>query len=143
MWSQKYIKLRFSERSLLRRRSLDLPGQERNDLVQIADDTEVSDVEDRSVLVFVDRNDEIGLFHTCHVLDRTGYADREVDLRTDGLAGLADLQILRLPAGINDCTGAADRSVQRFRQLVEECEVLGAADTAAAGDKDLDRKSVV
>ena len=69
-----------------------------NDLVQIAYDTVIRYVKDRSGLILVDGNDEVGFFHTCQVLDRTGNTDCEVYVRTNGLTGLSNLQILRLPS---------------------------------------------
>ena len=75
-----------------------------NDLEEVSYDTVVCDLEDRSGLVLVDGDDQIGLFHTGKVLDRAGDTARNVDLRTDGLTGLADLEILRLPACVDNCT---------------------------------------
>ena len=42
------------------------------------------------------------------MLDRAGYADRDVQLRRDDLAGLADLQIAGYVAGIDRRTRRAD-----------------------------------
>src|SRR3954469_3212219 len=66
-------------------------GQLRQDLVEVADDAEVRELEDRRVLVLVDRDDVLGALHADLVLDRAGDAGREVELRRDGLSGLADL----------------------------------------------------
>src|SRR3954468_21912867 len=44
-------------------------GQLRQDLVQIADDAEVGELEDRRVLVLVDRDDVLGRLHADLVLD--------------------------------------------------------------------------
>ena len=62
-----------------------------NDLVQVADDPEVGVLEDRGVRVLVDRDDQGRALHADLVLDRAGDPDGDVELRGDGLAGLADL----------------------------------------------------
>ena len=71
------------------------------------------------------------------MLDRAGDAERDVELRRDGLAGLADLRRVRVPAGVDDRTRRADRAAERLRELLGEREVLGRAETAAAGDDDV------
>ena len=83
---------------------LEFFGQKRNDLVEITDDTIVSDIEDRCVFILVNSDDVIGFFHTCDMLDGTGDTDCKVDLRTNRLTGLSYLEFLRQPAGINHCT---------------------------------------
>ena len=100
------VKKRLLVRCLLSLCSLQLFGQSGNDLVQISYDTVVSYIEDRSCLILVDSNNEIRLFHTCYVLNSTGDTDCKVNLRTNGLTGLSNLQILGLPAIIYNCTGA-------------------------------------
>src|SRR5262245_66612616 len=66
-------------------------GQLRHDLVQVADDAEVAELEDRGVRVLVDRDDRARALHAYLVLDRAGDAARDVELRRDALPGLADL----------------------------------------------------
>src|SRR5207245_9141393 len=68
---------------------LDRLGQFRRDLVQVADDAEVGELEDRRVLVLVHRHDVLRALHPDLVLDRARDAEREVELRRDRLAGLA------------------------------------------------------
>src|SRR5687767_15369326 len=64
--------------TLLRRDRL---GQLRHDLVEVADDPEVAELEDRRVLVLVDREDVLRALHPDLVLDRAGDPDREIELR--------------------------------------------------------------
>ena len=71
------------------------------------------------------------------MLDCTGDTDCKVNLRANRLTGLADLERLRLPACIDNRTGAGNLSAENLCELVENLEVLGAAHTAAAGDQDL------
>lgn len=72
-------------------RLFDLLGQQRNNLVQIAYDTVVCYVKDRSCLILVDGNDDVSLFHACYVLDCTGYTDCKVYIRTYCLTSLSNL----------------------------------------------------
>src|SRR5690606_1115939 len=59
----------------------------RHDLEQIAYQAVVGHLEDRRFFVLVDRNDHLGVLHARQVLDGTGDADRDVQLRCDDLAG--------------------------------------------------------
>ena len=68
------------------------------------------------------------------VLDRAGDPAGDVELRRDVLAGLADLGRVRVPAGVDDRARRRDRAAERLRQLLDEREVLRAAEPAAAGD---------
>src|SRR4051794_29797712 len=76
-------------------------GQLGDDLVQVAHDAEVGELEDRGVRVLVDRDDVLGALHADLVLDRARDAGREVQLRRHRLAGLADLARVREPAGVD------------------------------------------
>src|SRR5207248_7955190 len=66
-----------------------------------------------------------------------GDAERDVELRRDGLAGPPDLRGVRIPARVHDGTGRADGAAERARELLREREVLGRAEAAATGDDDL------
>src|SRR5579862_2143115 len=119
-------------------------GQLRHDLVHVADDAEVGELEDRRVGVLVDRDDDVRALHAHLVLDRAGDAERDVELRRDCLPGLADLRRVRIPAGVDDGARRADGASESARELLREGEVLGRAETAAAGDDDvgiLDRRT--
>ena len=88
-------------------------GQLRHDLVQVADDAEVGELEDRRVRILVDRDDHARALHPDLVLDRARDPDRDVELRRDGLAGLADLRRVRVPAGVDDRARRRDRAAER------------------------------
>src|SRR6516165_10196806 len=90
---------------------LDRLGQLRQDFVEIADDPEVRELEDRRVRVLVDRDDVLRGLHPDLVLDRAGDPGGQVQLRRHGLAGLADLRRVRVPAGVDDGAGRGDRGV--------------------------------
>ena len=115
-------------------RGSDELGQLRDDLVQVADDAEVGVLEDRRVRVLVDRDDQARALHPDLVLDRAGDADRDVELRRDGLAGLADLRRVRVPARVDDRARRGDRAAERLGELLDEREALRPAEAAAAGD---------
>src|SRR5690349_5170122 len=123
-------------------RSAALPGlhglrEPRHDLVEVADDAEVGELEDRGVGVLVDGDDVLGPLHADLVLDRAGDARREVQLRGDGLARLADLGGVGVPAGVDHGAGRRDGAAERARELFERLEALGLAEAAAAGDEDV------
>src|SRR3954464_7155974 len=80
---------------------LDGLGELGQDLVEIADDPEVGELEDRSVRVLVDRHDVLRGLHADLVRDGARDARREVQLRRDRLAGLPDLAGVRVPAGVD------------------------------------------
>ena len=122
--------------------SLQLFCQQRHYLVQITNDTIVGDIEDRCILILVDGNDDIGLFHAGNMLDRTGNTDCEVNMRTDSLTSLANLQFLRLPACINNCSGAGYCSTQNSSQIIQKLEVFSRTNTTAAGNKDLGSRDI-
>src|SRR3954462_8018226 len=112
-------------------------GELRQDLVQVADDAEVGELEDRRVLVLVDRDDVLARLHADLVLDRARDAGREVQLRSDRLAGLADLCRVRVPAGIDHRARGGNRAAERLGEVLTELEALGLAQAAAAGHEDV------
>src|SRR5919108_2781489 len=102
-------------------------GELGEDLVEIAHDTQVGELEDRRVRVLVDRDDVLGALHADLVLDRPGDARGQVQLRRDGLAGLADLGGVRVPAGVDDGTCGGNRPTERSGELLAQLESLGVA----------------
>src|SRR3954463_16469925 len=107
------------------------------DLVEIAHDAEVGELEDRGVRVLVDRHDVLGVLHADLVLDRAGDARGQVQLRRDGLARLADLRGVGVPAGVDHRAGGRHGAAERVGELLAELEALGLAEAAAAGDEDV------
>src|SRR5215813_6826892 len=65
---------------------LDLCDQLGNRLLPFRDDAVIGDLEDRLVLVLVDRDDRLRALHAGQVLDRTRDGDREVQVGGDDLA---------------------------------------------------------
>src|SRR3954453_18986128 len=108
-------------------------GELRDDLVEVADDAEVGELEDRGVRVLVDGHDVLGALHADLVLDRAGDAVREVELRRDGPARLAGLGAVGVPAGVDHRAGRRDGAAERARELLERVKALLLAEAAAAG----------
>src|SRR5262245_62787372 len=71
---------------------LELRLEGRSHLEEVADDSVVGDLEDRSLGVLVDRADHLGRPHARQVLDGPGDAEAQVELRRDGPPRLADLE---------------------------------------------------
>src|SRR4051795_4882262 len=115
---------------------LDLIGQLRDDVEQVAHNAEIDQLEDRGLGVLVDGHDRLRRLHTGPVLDGTGDADRHVELRRYGLARLADLVGVRVPAGVGRGTRRTDRSTEGVGELFDDVEVLAIAETTATGDDD-------
>src|SRR5258706_14269674 len=59
-----------------------------HELEQVADEPVVGDAEDRCLRVLVDRDDHLRILHAGEVLDGARDACRDVQLRSDDLAGL-------------------------------------------------------
>src|SRR4051794_23063244 len=112
-------------------------GELGHDLVEVADDAEVGELEDRRVGVLVDRHDVLGALHADLVLDSARDPGGEVELRRDGLARLADLGGVRVPAGVDHRSRRRDRATQCLGELLAELEALGLAQAAATGDEDV------
>src|SRR3954470_7695458 len=103
-------------------------GELGDDLVEVAHDAEVGELEDRGVRVLVDRHDVLRGLHADLVLDGARDAGREVQLRRDRLAGLPDLAGVRVPAGVDHRAGGGDGAVAAERageglQLLEAVRV--------------------
>ncbi len=99
---------------------LELLGQLGHDLEQVADQADVGDLEDRRFLVLVDGDDDFGILHPREMLDRARNADRDIDLRRDDLAGLADLIIVGRLARIDRGAAGADPGAELVGERVEQ-----------------------
>src|SRR4029450_9545963 len=115
-----WLPAQFVQLSLMERSAAGLQrfDQLREDLVDVADDAEVGDREDRSFLVLVDSDDVLRALHPDHVLRGTRDASRDVDRRLHDLAGLTDLIRVRHPSGVDDRTRRARRALQQLGQVL-------------------------
>src|SRR5690606_19737153 len=109
-------------------------GRAGQDLGQVAHGAEVDELDERRLLVLVDRDDRLRGLHAGPVLDGTGDARGDVELRGDRLAGLADLEGVRHPARVDGGTGGADRRTERAGEALDRGEVATGA--TATGDHD-------
>src|SRR5690606_7874220 len=82
----------------------------------------------------VDRDDGLRRLHAGAVLDGTGDAQRDVQLRGHRGAGLTDLELVRVVAGVDGGPGGTDGATQRVGEFLDHDELLGRADTTTAGD---------
>src|SRR3954451_14958405 len=98
----------------------DLVGPRWYDLVQVADDAEVDQLEDGRLGVLVDGHDGLRGLHAGAVLDGTGDAGGDVQLRGDALAGLPDLVLVGVPAGVGDRAARADRRTEGVGQGLDD-----------------------
>ena len=85
------------ERAAARHQALQL----RHDLKEVADQAKVGDLEDRRLGVLVDGDDGARILDAGQMLDRAGYANRDIELRRNDLARLPDLHVVRGEAGIH------------------------------------------
>src|SRR5882762_1772819 len=115
-------------------------GQFGNRLVEIRDQTVIGDLENRRILILVDRDDHLGILHAREMLDRAGDADGDIELRRYHLAGLADLPVVRRIAGIDRGARRADAGAELVGERLDVFgEILAALHGAATGDDDLGR----
>ena len=70
------------------------------------------------------------------MLHRARDAQRNVDRRLDGFPGLADLERVRFPAGIDHRAAGADGGAQLGGQLIDQLEILGRPQAAPTADDD-------
>src|SRR6266567_3537117 len=111
---------------------VDLLGELRGHLEQVTDHTEVGDLEDRRFRVLVHRDDRLRRLHAGAVLDGAGDAEGDVELRRDRLAGLADLELVRVVAGVDRGAGGADGGTERVGEFLDDSETLRTADATSA-----------
>src|SRR5262249_16561003 len=76
-------------------------------LEEVGDQSVVGHLEDRSLLVLVDGDDDLGVLHARQVLDRAGDADCDVQGGGDHLPGLTNLEVVRHEAGLDRGTAGA------------------------------------
>ncbi len=103
-------------------------------LVDVADNAEIGDREDRSLLVLVDGDDVFGALHADEVLGGTGDATGDVNGGLDDLSGLADLVAVGHPAGIDDGAAGTGGGTGCGGELFDHGVGLGRAQATTTGD---------
>ena len=107
---------------------------------QIADQAVIGDLENRRLLILVDGDDDLAVLHAGQMLDRARNADRDVKIRRDDLAGLADLLVVRRVAASTAAREAPIAAPSLSASGLDELlKVLAGSHAAAAGDDDLRR----
>src|SRR5450631_564686 len=115
-------------------------GQFGNRLVEIRDQTVIGNLENRRILVLVDRDDHLGILHAGEMLDRAGDADGDIKFRRHHLAGLPDLPVVRRISGIDRGARGADAGAELVGERLDIFgKILAALHGAATGDDDLGR----
>ena len=104
--------------------------------MDVTDDAEVGDTEDRCFLVLVDRDDVLRALHAHHVLSGTGDARSDVHGRLDDLAGLADLVAVRHPSGVDDGSRRTRRTLEGLGERLDHRVLVGLAEATASSDHD-------
>src|SRR5699024_12006047 len=84
--------------------------------MQVSNYAEIGDLEERLILVLVDHDDGARGLHAGGVLDSTGDAQTNVEIRRDGYTGLSDLQRWVVPAFIHGVAGSAHGSGESIGQ---------------------------
>ncbi len=106
------------------------------DLVDVADDAEVGDREDRGVGVLVDGDDRSRVLHAHQMLHGPGDATGDIDVRLHGLPGLPHLLGIGDPPRIDDRPGGARGGPEWLGQLLDEFVGLRRAETTTPGHDD-------
>ena len=104
----------------------------RQDVEQVANDTVVCELKDRSFCILVDCNNVLRGLHTSAVLDCAGNTSSNVQLRRNDLTGLTNLVRVWVPASVNGGTRGTDGSAERVCQSFDWAKV--STGTASTGN---------
>src|SRR5512147_2522042 len=96
---------------------------DRQDFMDVADDTVGRDVENGRIGVLVDGNDNFRRLHARDMLDRAGDAAGDVQLGTDGLPGLAHLVGVGDPSLIDRAPRRGDCAAEGLCELLDQIKV--------------------
>ena len=100
---------------------LQLPDHLRDDIKQVTDKADIRHLEYRCVFVFVDRDDDLGVFHARQMLDRAGDADRDIYFWGYDLAGLANLIVIGHKARVHCGAACANACAKLISQGQDGC----------------------
>jgi hypothetical protein len=102
--------------------------------LNVTNDSEVGDREDRGVGILVDGDDGLGVFHPHQVLHCSGDATRDIDVRLHRLAGLPYLFGVRHPSGVDDGAGGTGGGLEGLGETLHQLITLGGAQPPTPGD---------
>ena len=100
----------------------------------------MGELEDRCIRVFVDGDDEARILDAQFVLDSTGNAQSDVNLRSNFLARNADLPFIRRPFFIDEGFGNAESCADALGKGLDRFHTVFGLDTAAGTDDDISRR---
>ena len=100
-------------------RLLDRLGKSGNDFEEVAHGSNIGDLEDRRIGIFVDRDDEVRTLHAHEVLDRSRDSRGDVELRGHDLTRGAHLIFVGKPTRIDDGARSAQGAAQCIREGLE------------------------
>lgn len=100
----------------------------------------MGELEDRCIRVFVDGDDEARILDAQFVLDSTGNAQGDVNLRSNFLARNADLPFIRRPFFIDEGFGNAESCADALGKGLDRFHAVFGLDTAAGTDDDISRR---
>ena len=107
----------------------------RGDVKQVAYNAEVGDLKQGRVLIVVDHNDLLRSLHAGFVLDGTGHTEADVQVRRDCHAGLPDLELSGVVAGVHNVAGDTDGTAEDVGKRFHDVrETFSGSDAAAASD---------
>ena len=106
---------------------------------EVSNQTEIGNLEDRCFFVFVDRDDDLRVFHTSEVLNRARDTNSDVKLWCNHLAGLTNLPVVRGIARVDSGARRANSRAQFVSQTFDQGKVLFGTNTATTGDNHFGR----
>ena len=114
---------------------LKLLSKLRDNLEQITDEPHVRDLEDGSIGVLVDGRNNLAVLHTRKMLDSTRDTSAEIQLRSNVLASLSDLQAVIGESAVDSGARGTDGSTQRVgKGRHESVEFFLGFQTTTTGD---------
>ena len=112
-------------------RGLESFGQLRDDLEGVSHDAVVRRLEEGGLGVLVDHHDHLGAIDPREVLDSPGDAHGDVEVRTNGNAGLPHMLVVRAPSDVGHRAGAGGGGADGVGEVFDDAPVLGALQATA------------
>src|SRR5579859_3906390 len=110
-------------------------GQFRKEFQNVVDNSNVGDLKDGRLRIFVDGNEKRISFNAGQMLERSADSASQVDLRLYGFSRRSDLARFRHPLRVNHRTRATDGGAQGLGQFLGNDHVLFLLNTPANGNE--------